>query len=78
MFHYHIHLFKEKIGVYGRAGKSVVHFLSTIPQLTAGLKTDVILKPSATDATLLDVTRCVRLHTLLHVVECCRELLRKF
>ena len=30
-----------------------------------------------TDATLLDVTRCVRLHTLLHVVACCWELLRK-
>ena len=28
-------------------------------------------------ATLLDVTRCVRLHTLLHVVACCWELLRK-
>ena len=27
--------------------------------------------------TLLDVTRCVRLHTLLHVVACCWELLRK-
>ena len=25
----------------------------------------------ATDATLLDVTCCVRLHTLLHVVACC-------
>ena len=24
-----------------------------------------------TDATLLDVTSCVRLHTLLHVVGCC-------
>ena len=28
-------------------------------------------KPRANDATLLDVTCCVRLHTLLHVVECC-------
>ena len=27
--------------------------------------------------TLLDVTCCVRLHTLLHVVACCRELLRR-
>ena len=27
--------------------------------------------------TLLDVTRCVRLHTLLHVVGCCCVLLRK-
>ena len=27
--------------------------------------------------TLLDVTCCVRLHTLLHVVECCCLLLRK-
>ena len=26
--------------------------------------------------TLLDVTRCVRFHTLLHVVACCWELLR--
>ena len=30
-----------------------------------------------TDATLLDVTCCVRLHTLLHVVGCCCVLLRK-
>ena len=30
-----------------------------------------------TDATLLDVTCCVRLHTLLLVVACCWELLRK-
>ena len=28
--------------------------------------------------TLLDVTCCVRLYTLLHVVGCCRVLLRKF
>ena len=27
--------------------------------------------------TLLDVTCCVRLHTLLHIVTCCWELLRK-
>jgi len=27
--------------------------------------------------TLVDVTYCVRLHTLLHVVACCWELLRK-
>jgi len=27
--------------------------------------------------TLLNVTCCVRLHTLLHVVTCCLELLRK-
>ena len=77
MFHYQIYLFKVKIGVYGGAGKSVVHFLSTISQVTAGLTTNVILKLRATDATLLDVTCCVRLHTLLHVVECCWELLRK-
>ena len=51
MFHYHIYLFKVKKGVYGRARKSVVHFLSTIYQVIAGLKTNVILKPSATDAT---------------------------
>ena len=30
-----------------------------------------------TDATLLDVTCCVRLHTLLHVVGCCCVSLRK-
>ena len=30
-----------------------------------------------TDATLLAVTCCVRLHTLLHVVACCCVLLRK-
>ena len=49
-------------------------FLSTISQVTAGLKTNVILKPSATDATLLDVTCCARLHTLLHVVgSCCAK-----
>ena len=77
MFHYHIYLFKVKMGVYGRVGKSVVHFFSTISQVTARLKTNVILKPSATDATLLDVTCCARLHTLLHVVGCCWELLRK-
>ena len=29
------------------------------------------------DTTLLDVTFCVRLHTLFHVVACCWELLRK-
>ena len=65
------------MGVYSGAGKSVVHFLSTISQVTAGLTTNVILKPRATDATLLDVTCCVCLHTLLHVVECCWESLRK-
>ena len=27
--------------------------------------------PLQTEATLLDVTCCVRLHTLLHVVGCC-------
>ena len=43
MFHYHIYLFKVKTGVYGRAGKSVVHFLSTISQVIAGLKTNVII-----------------------------------
>ena len=30
-----------------------------------------------TDATLLDVTCCVRFHTLLYVVACCWELLHK-
>ena len=30
----------------------------------------VVLSPVQTDATLLDVTCCVRLHTLLHVVGC--------
>ena len=35
------------------------------------------LKPRETDATLMDVTCCVRLHTLLHVVGCCCVLLRK-
>ena len=34
-------------------------------------------KPRANDATLLDVTCCVRLHTLLHVVGCCCVLLCK-
>ena len=52
------------MGVYGGAGKSVVHFLSTISQVTAELTTNVILKPRATGGTLLDVTYCVRLHTL--------------
>ena len=28
------------------------------------------LKPVQTDATLLDVTCCIRFHTLLHVVAC--------
>ena len=65
------------MGVCGGAGKSVVHFLSTISQVTAELTTNVILKLCATDATLLDVTCCARLYSLLHVVECCWELLRK-
>ena len=77
MCHYQIYLFKVKMGVYGGAGKSVVHFLSTISQVTAELTTNVILKLSATDATLLEVTCCARLHPLLHVVECCWEFLRK-
>ena len=34
------------------------------------------LSLAQTDATLLDVTCCVRLHTLLHVVACCCMLLR--
>ena len=65
------------MGVYGGADKCVVHVLSTISQVTTELTTNVILKPSATDATLLDVTCCARFHSLLHVVECCWELLRK-
>ena len=32
---------------------------------------------SQTNSTLLDVTRCIRLHTLLHVVACCWELICK-
>ena len=68
MFHYQIWLVKVKMGLYGGAGKSVVHFLSTISQVTAELTTNVILKLCATDATLLDVTCCARLHSLLHVV----------
>ena len=36
-----------------------------------------ISSPVQTDATLLDVACCVRLHTLLHVVGCCCVLLRK-
>jgi len=36
------------------------------------------LKPRANDATLLDVTCCVRLQTLLHVFGCCWELLYPF
>ena len=36
MFHYQICLVKVKMGVYGGAGKSVVHFFSTISQVTAG------------------------------------------
>ena len=32
---------------------------------------------SQTNSTLLDVTRCIRLHTLLHVVACCWELFCK-
>ena len=35
------------------------------------------LSPVQMDATLLDVTCCVRLHTLLRDVACCWELLRK-
>ena len=74
MSHYHIYLFKVKTGVYGRVGKSVVHFLSTMSQLTARFKTNVILKPSATDATLFDVTCRARFHTLLYVVgSCCAK-----
>ena len=30
-----------------------------------------IVKPVQVDATLLDVTCCVHLHALLHVVACC-------
>ena len=37
----------------------------------------VTLSPVQTDATLLNVTCCFRLHTLLHVVGCCWVLLRK-
>ena len=44
-------------------------FLSTISQVTA--------KAQCNGRKLLDVTCYVRLHTLLHVVECCWELLRK-
>ena len=33
--------------------------------------------PLQTDATLLDITCCVHLHTLLHIVEFCWELLSK-
>ena len=61
----------EKMGVYGRAGKSVVHFLSTISQVTAGLKTNVILKPSATDENcwMLHVAPvCTSCYMLLGVV----------
>ena len=36
-----------------------------------------MLSPVQTDATLLDVTCCVCLHTLLHVVGCCCVLLHK-
>ena len=36
-----------------------------------------VLSPVQTGATLLDVTCCVRLHSLLHVVGCCCVLLRK-
>ena len=32
---------------------------------------------SQINSTLLDVTRCIRLHTLLHVVACCWELFCK-
>ena len=35
------------------------------------------LSPLQTDATLLDIACCVHLHTLLHIVACCWELLRK-
>ena len=53
------------MGVYGRAGKSVVHFLSTISQVTARLKRNVILKPSATDA------NCWMLHVAPVCTPCC-------
>ena len=36
-----------------------------------------VLSPVQTGATLLDVTCCVRLHSLLHVVGCCCVLSRK-
>ena len=36
-----------------------------------------LLSPVQTDATLLDVTCCVRLHTVFHVVGCCCVLLRE-
>ena len=56
---------KVKMGVYGRAGESVVHFFSTISQVTARLKTNVILKPSATDA------NCWMLHVASVCTPCC-------
>ena len=36
-----------------------------------------VLRPLQTDPTLLDATCCLRLHTLLHVVACCWDLLCK-
>ena len=47
------------------------------PSLTSFVDYLPPLSPLQTDATLLNVTCCVRLHTLLHVVGCCCVLLRK-
>ena len=44
---------------------------------TKSISYKMFLSPVQTDATLLDVTCCFRLHTLLHVAACCWELLRK-
>ena len=40
------------------------------------VQTDATLLANNSECTLLD-QKCVRVHTLLHVVACCWELLRK-
>ena len=67
------------MGVYGGASKSVApFFVYDIPDNRwVKDKINVMLKSSATDAALLDVTCCVRFRILLHAVGCCWELLRK-
>ena len=56
----------------GRMNKCALRYESISP-----VQTDVTLLASQQPPTLLDVTFCVRLHTLLHAVTCCWELLRK-
>ena len=59
--------------------KNLIHFIDGMANQVKGGFPLILgaLSPAQTDATLLDVTCCVRLHTLLHVVGCCCVLLRK-